>query len=48
MKLIAKQDPKLKQHLDMPKLQNDTYLSPEVQNEMIDVIDAQFIQYWIV
>ena len=48
MKLIANHDPKLKQHLDMPKLRNSTYLSPEIQNEMIGVIGNKIIQHRIV
>lgn len=48
MRLIANHDPKIKQHLDMPKLKNATYLSPEIQNEMIDVIGNQMIQSKIV
>ena len=48
MRLIATHDAKLKQHLDMPKLKNATYLSPETQNEMIDVIGNRMIQSKIV
>ena len=48
MKLIGNHDLKLKQHLDMPKLRNATYLSPEIQNEMIDVIGNKIIQHSIV
>lgn len=46
--LIATHDAKLKQHLDMPKLKNATYLSPETQNEMIDVIGQRVIKSKIV
>ena len=48
MRLIANHDPKIKQHLDMPKLKNATYLSSEIQNEMIDVIGNRMIQSKIV
>ena len=48
MKLIGNNDIKLKQHLDMPKLRNATYLSPEIQNEMIDVIGNKILQPSIV
>ena len=48
MKLIANHDPQLKKHLDTPKLRNATYLSPEIQNEMIDVIGHKIIQCRIV
>ena len=48
MNLIATHDAKLKQHLDMPRLKNATYLSSETQNEMIDVIGKRMIQSKIV
>jgi len=48
MRLIATHDAKLKQHLDMPKLKNVTYLSVEKQNEMINVIGNRMIQSKIV
>ena len=47
MKVIVNHDPKLKQHLDIPKLWNATYLSPVIQNEMI-VIGNKIIQLQIV
>ena len=48
MNLIATHDTKLRQHLDMPKLNNATYLSPETQNEMIQVIGKRMIRSKIV
>ena len=48
MKLIGNHHLELKQHLDVPKLRNATYLSPEIQNEMIDVIGNKIIQHSIV
>ena len=47
-KMIATHNGKLKQHLDMPKLKNATHLSPETQNEIIDVIGKRMIQSKIV
>ena len=48
MKLLANHDEKLKQHMDKPKLRNATYLSPQTQNEMANVIGKQIIQAQIV
>lgn len=48
MKLLANHDEKLKQHMEKPKLKNATYLSPQSQNEMIDVIGKHMIQAKIV
>ncbi len=48
MKLLANHDKKLKQHMESPKLRNATYLSPQTQNEMIDVIGKLMIQAKIV
>ena len=38
MKVLANHDPILKNHLERPRLQNATYLSPQTQNEIIDII----------
>ncbi|XP_063756203.1 52 kDa repressor of the inhibitor of the protein kinase-like [Eleginops maclovinus] len=48
LKLLSNHDEKLKQHLEKPKLKNATYLSPQSQNEMIDVIGKHMIQAKIV
>ncbi|CAM4641816.1 unnamed protein product [Leuciscus chuanchicus] len=48
MKLLANHDEKLKQHMERPKLRNATYLSPQTQNQMIDVIGKRIIQAQIV
>lgn len=48
MKLLANHDEKLKQHMEQPKLRNATYLSPQTQNQMIDVIGKRIIQAQIV
>ena len=48
LRTIAGHDEILKRHLEKPKLKNATYLSPETQNEMIDVIGKNLIQAGIV
>ncbi|KAL7844825.1 hypothetical protein SRHO_G00233640 [Serrasalmus rhombeus] len=48
LKLLSNHNEKLKQHLEKPKLKNATYLSPQSQNEMIDVIGKHVIQAKIV
>ncbi|KAL7841276.1 hypothetical protein SRHO_G00249670 [Serrasalmus rhombeus] len=48
LKLLSNHNEKLKQHLEKPKLRNATYLSPQSQNEMIDVIGKHMIQAKIV
>ncbi|CAM4507443.1 unnamed protein product [Leuciscus chuanchicus] len=48
MKLLANHDEKLKQHMERPKLRNATYLSPQTQSQMIDVIGKRIIQAQIV
>ena len=45
---VANHYPKLKKQLDMPKLKNTTYLSPEIQNKMIYVIGNKIIQNEII
>uniref|UniRef100_A0A3B1KIQ4 DUF4371 domain-containing protein n=1 Tax=Astyanax mexicanus TaxID=7994 RepID=A0A3B1KIQ4_ASTMX len=48
LKLLSNHNEKLKQHLEKPKLKNATYLSPQTQNEMIDVLGKHMIQAKIV
>lgn len=48
LRLIASHDSQLEQHLQMPKFRNATYVSPEIQNEMIDIIGHKIIQARIV
>ena len=48
LKLLSNHNEKLKQHLEKPKLKNATYLSPQSQNEMIDIIGKHMIQAKIV
>ena len=48
LKVLAGHDERLKAHLENPKLKNATYLSPQTQNEMIDVIGKRLIQASIV
>ena len=38
LKLIANYDPILKGHLENPRQRNATYVSPRIQNEIIDII----------
>ncbi len=44
LKLLAKFDEVLKSHLENPRLKNSTYISPQSQNDMIDVIGKLMIQ----
>lgn len=48
IKLLAHQDEKLKKHMEWLKLRNATYLSPQIPNQMIDVIGKRLIQAQIV
>lgn len=43
LKLIANYDPTLKGHLEHPRQRNATYISPRVQNEIIDIIGKNVI-----
>ena len=42
--VLASHDRILPEHLEHPQMQNATYCSPEVQNEMIDIIGKELIQ----
>ena len=44
LKLIANYDPILKGHLENPRQRNATYVSPRIQNEIIDIIGKNIIQ----
>ena len=48
LKEIAKRDPLLKDHLEHPRLKNATYISPRIQNELIDVLGRDIIQKGLV
>ena len=48
MKVLANHDPTLKNHLERPRLRNATYLFPQTQNEIIDIIGKRIIQKSIV
>ena len=48
LKMISQHDEKLKKHLEKPTLKNATYLSPQTQNEIIDVIGNHMIQKKII
>ena len=48
LKVIANHDSILKAHLERPRLRNATYISPQIQNEIIDVIGKTMIQKCIV
>jgi hypothetical protein len=47
LKDMARRDPLLKSHLEHPRLRNATYLSPQIQNEIIDVLGRKIIQQGI-
>ena len=38
LKVIANYDPVLKAHLEKPRQRNAIYISPRIQNEIIDII----------
>ncbi|XP_072039158.1 uncharacterized protein [Amphiura filiformis] len=44
LKLLANHDVVLKRHLNKPRLRNALYVSPQIQNELIDIIGQEFIQ----
>lgn len=44
LKVMANHDSLLKAHLERPRLHNATYISPRIQNEIIDVIGKSIIQ----
>ena len=44
MKLLAKHDPAINAHLESPKLRNASYVSPHIQNELINIIGKNIIQ----
>lgn len=44
LQLIANHNVNVMQHLQQPKLKNAKYTSPQIQNEMIEVIGHDFIQ----
>ena len=44
LKVMANYDPLLKRHLQQPIQRNATYISPRIQNELIDIIGKNIIQ----
>ena len=44
LKVMANYDPLLKRHLQQPRQRNATYISPRIQNELIDIISKNIIQ----
>ena len=48
MKLLAKHDPTINAHLESPKLRNASYISPHIQNELINIIGKNIIQKHLV
>ena len=48
MKLMANHDPILRAHLDSPILKNATYMSPKIQNEVINIMGEDMILAQIV
>ena len=44
LKVMANHDALLKVHLERPRFHNATYVSPRIQNEIIDVIGKSIIQ----
>ena len=48
LKLLSNYDSILKSHLEKPRLRNATYISPNVQNQIIDIIGRLIIQKDIV
>ena len=48
LKMMANYDPILKNHLEKPKLRNATYISPIIQNKLIDIIGKCIIQKSII
>ena len=48
MKLLAKHDPAINAHLESSKLRNASYVSPHIQNELINIIGKNIIQKHLV
>ena len=48
LRLLANHNPVLKSHLDKPRLRNATYISPDIQNQIADVIGKLIIKNDIV
>ena len=38
LKVLGQYDDNIKRHLEHPKCKNGTYISPQIQNELIDII----------
>lgn len=43
LRVLANHDPTLKSHLENPRLKNATYISPDIQNQIADVIGKSII-----
>ena len=48
MTLLAKHNPAINAHLESPKLRNASYVSPHIQNELINIIGKNIIQKHLV
>ena len=48
MKLLAKHDPAINAHLESPKLRNASYVSPHIQNELLNIIGKNINQKHLV
>ena len=48
LKMMSSHNDILKQHLEKPRLKNATYISPQTQNEVIDILGIQIIQKAII
>lgn len=44
LRVLANHDPLLKSHLDNPQLKNATYISPDIQNQLANIIGKLVIQ----
>ena len=44
LKVLATHDLALKAHLDSPRLKNTTYLLPQIQNEIVEIVGKNMIQ----
>ena len=44
MKLLGKYNKDIQMHLEHPSLKNATYLSPRIQNELIEIMGVRIVQ----
>ncbi|XP_013421627.1 52 kDa repressor of the inhibitor of the protein kinase-like [Lingula anatina] len=43
LRFLSKRDPVMKEHLDSPAMRNATYMSPQTQNEVIDILAKDIV-----